>query len=294
MYEHDSNPYLIPNDGLKRVVHFSGGRSSAYLLYQIIQTNRLQTPDVQVVFCNTGKEREETLEFVRRCQVEWGWNIHWLEYHYDRTAKGGRADPKHVAVQVYFPTASRKGEPFEEMIQASSMLPNVAMRKCTSELKVRTCDRWCRRVLGWPKHRGLLGIRYDEPRRWRKALMEECRTDYPLMHAKVIKQDVDDFWAKHSFDLGISSRLGNCDLCFLKGKANLLRTIDKEPERAQWWIDQEQKSVKILGKQGYGPRMAQFSKRHTFAELLDEAKVGSAQLSLLDDDDVGIDCFCGE
>ena len=261
-------------------MHFSGGRSSAYLLHKIITANR-QTPDFRVVFCNTGREREETLQFVRRCEAEWGWPITWLQYNYDPQRKGGRLDPKHRAVEVDFASAARSGQPFQELIKASKILPNVSMRKCTTELKINTCNRWCRRVLGWPRHRDLLGIRYDEPRRWKKALMTECRAEYPLMHAGVTETDVLDFWARSPFDLAIPSRLGNCDLCFLKGRANLLRVMRKEPGRAAWWITQEKNTA------------ATFSQRHSYSELLAEAASGSDQLSLLDDD-AGIDCFCGE
>ena len=272
--------YLIPQDGWKRIMHFSGGRSSAYLLHEIITANR-QTPNLRVVFCNTGREREQTLQFVRRCEAEWGWPITWLEYHFDPQRRGGRLDPKHRAVEVDFYTASRDGQPFQELIKASKILPNVAMRKCTAELKINTTDRWCRRVLGWPRHRDLLGIRYDEPRRWKRALMKECRAEYPLMHAGVTETDVLDFWAQNSFNLAIPSSLGNCDLCFLKGRSGLLRVMRAEPDRAAWWIRQENSTA------------AQFSKRHSYTELLTEAAAGSDQLSLLDDD-AGIDCFCGE
>ena len=272
---------MIPKDGWQRIMQFSGGRSSAYLLHQIITANP-PTPDLRVVFCNTGKEREPTLEFVRRCETEWGWPITWLQYHFDPQRRGGRLDPKHRAVEVDFASAARNGQPFQELIKASKILPNVAIRKCTAELKINTCDRWCRRVLGWPRHRDILGIRYDEPRRWKRALMAECRTEYPLMHAGVTETDVLNFWARNSFDLALPGSLGNCDLCFLKGRSGLLRVMRAEPGRAAWWVEQENNTN------------AQFSQRHSYSQLLVEAEAGSNQLSLLDDGDAGIDCFCGE
>ena len=155
-------------------------------------------------------------------------------------------DPKHRAVEVDFNSASRDGQPFQELITASKILPNVAMRKCTSELKINTADRWCRRVLGWPRHRDLLGIRYDEPRRWKRALMKECRAEYPLMHAGVTEPDVLNFWARSPFDLAIPSHLGNCDLCFLKGRSGLLRVMREEPDRAAWWIEQERQHSRAI------------------------------------------------
>ena len=147
----------------------------------------------------------------------------------------------------------------------------MALRKCTSELKVRTSERWARRVLGWRKPLDVLGIRYDEPKRWRKALFEECNTEYPLVGARVTKPMVDAFWSRHPFDLGIPSRLGNCDLCFMKGKRNLVRTISREPDRAQWWIDHEQKILESFGRRVHKSEMAQFSMRYTYRELLEEA-----------------------
>lgn len=54
-----SNPYLIEGPAL---ISFSGGRTSAYMLHQIIQAHGGTLPDdVVVAFANTGKEREVTL-----------------------------------------------------------------------------------------------------------------------------------------------------------------------------------------------------------------------------------------
>ena len=106
---------------------------------------------------------------------------------------------------------------------------------------------------------------------------------------------VDDYWKQSPFDLGIDSRLGNCDLCFLKGRRNLLRTIKKEPGRTKWWIDQEEKILSHHGRRLRNSKMAQFSLRHTYSDLLAASQVEDPQLPLLDDtDDVSIPCFCGD
>ena len=43
------------------------------------------------------------------------------------------------------------------------------------------------------------------------------------------------------FDLGIPSERGNCDLCYLKPRSNLLASIREEPARADWSIGAERR-----------------------------------------------------
>ena len=102
------------------------------------------------------------------------------------------------------------------LIRAHGMLPNAARRLCTADLKVETAARFARVKLGWwrPRPHSILGIRHDEPKRWGKAIWEQCRTLYPLVEDRVRREDVERFWARQPFDLAISRDLGNCGLCF--------------------------------------------------------------------------------
>jgi 3'-phosphoadenosine 5'-phosphosulfate sulfotransferase (PAPS reductase)/FAD synthetase len=120
------------------VISFSGGRTSAYMLWRILQSNGGLPAEAKVVFANTGKEEEATLKFVKDCQDNWGVPITWLEYRKD----------KPLFVEVTFETASRNGEPFEQLIQKRKYLPNPVSRFCTVELKVRTMHRYLK-ANGW-------------------------------------------------------------------------------------------------------------------------------------------------
>ena len=190
------NPYALSPDHMT-IINFSGGRSSGFLLWNILKAHDFELPDnMVVIFCNTGKEREETFEFVRLVGNEWDVHINWLEYTYIATAKGGRLQPRHHYRIVEFEDASRHGKPFEELINAKKMLPNmVAMRFCTSELKVKTASRFVRRTLGWKgEFKQVIGIRHDEPKRWGKALFEECDVVMPIAEAGHTIEDVTRFW----------------------------------------------------------------------------------------------------
>ena len=46
------------------VISFSGGRTSDYMLWRILQSNNGLPSDAKVIFANTGKEEEATLKFV--------------------------------------------------------------------------------------------------------------------------------------------------------------------------------------------------------------------------------------
>ena len=101
-------------------ISFSGGRTSAYMLWRVLQANGGLPADTVVCFANTGKEVEATLRFVRDCAEHWQVPIHWLEY---RPSEPGFA-------VVDFDTASRKGEPFEALIRKRQYLPNPVARGC--------------------------------------------------------------------------------------------------------------------------------------------------------------------
>jgi 3'-phosphoadenosine 5'-phosphosulfate sulfotransferase (PAPS reductase)/FAD synthetase len=91
-----SNKYFVINE--PTVISFSGGRTSAYMLWRVLQANNGLPDDTIVCFANTGKEEEATLEFVRDCEKNWGVEIHWLEYTKNKTFQ-----------RVDFETACRGG-----------------------------------------------------------------------------------------------------------------------------------------------------------------------------------------
>ena len=111
MLNGNTQPYRLSDK--PTIINFCGGRSSAFLLNHILAAHDYTLPSTaKVVFANTGKEREETLEFVRECGIRWNVTIHWIEYQRREGAKGGSKDPKHTWRPVNFRSASRNGEPF--------------------------------------------------------------------------------------------------------------------------------------------------------------------------------------
>jgi 3'-phosphoadenosine 5'-phosphosulfate sulfotransferase (PAPS reductase)/FAD synthetase len=219
-------------------ISFSGGRTSGYMLWRILQAHGGTLPeDVVVCFSNTGKERAETLDFVEECSQRWSVPIVWLEY---------RDDEARFA-QVTHPTASREGEPFEAIIRKRKYLPNPLVRFCTVELKVRTCHRYLK-SLGWTEWDSHIGIRADEQRRLAKIANQDYGTHEtkraPLAIAGVTKRDVQAFWEAQPFDLRLENvngetPWGNCDLCFLKSNSRIASLIATEPQRATWWARME-------------------------------------------------------
>lgn len=287
MTVHDLDAFRLPTDR-KVIVHVSGGRTSAVMLWHLLQAHDGRLPDnTLAVFTNTGKEREETLVFLREIERRWSCPILWLEYTYRPDRKGGLKDQKNWYRVVTFETARRDGEPFAELIRSRKMLPNTVRRMCTAELKVNTVNRYARVVLKWRRPWSCLGIRYDERRRWEKALWTECRTIYPLVTAQVTVDDVTAFWEAQPFDLGIRSDQGNCDLCFLKSAPKLIRLMHEEPERAAWWIEQEEYRQEV-NRTTRKPEMLRFRKKHTYRDLM------AMQLLPLAEEADGPSCFCGD
>lgn len=266
-------------------ISFSGGRTSAYMLRRILDAFGGTLPaDVVVCFANTGKEREETLQFVKDCGDRWGVEIVWLEHCF--------VDGERSYKQVSFETASRKGEPFEELIRAKKYLPNPVARFCTADLKIRTINRYLREGLGWDEYTTAVGIRADEPRRLAKLAKlakshERGEKIAPLGSAGITEQEVLAYWRSQSFDLRLKSYEGNCDLCFLKGAGKLLRIISENPSCADWWI-----AMETVVPNGGGHTNATFrSDRPSYVKLAGFAR-NQLRLPLIENEEDNMPCDC--
>ncbi len=260
------NPYLIDEPA---VISFSGGRSSAYMLYRILEAHDFKLPPyVEVVFANTGKEMPQTLDFVKAVADNWGVVITWLEY-----------TGKKQFMEVDYNTASREGEPFAQLIEDKNYLPNMVARFCTSELKVLTIERY----MGGDDFLTVVGIRADEPRR---AAKMRTKDNYavPMADDGVTEGDIKEFWNAQPFDLAMPpagvNTLSNCDLCFLKGYSIKQSIVEHDPSIADWWIEQEKKIN------------ARFRSDQPSYEKMQV--IATDQGQLFGFDDTSIPCFCGD
>jgi 3'-phosphoadenosine 5'-phosphosulfate sulfotransferase (PAPS reductase)/FAD synthetase len=277
------NPYKIEGPAL---ISFSGGRTSAFMLKQIIDAHGGTLPnDIYVTFANTGKEMPETLDFVQACSEHWDVKVHWLELE--------MADerPVYRTKEVTYETASRDGKPFEALIGRRSYLPNPVARFCTAELKIRRMKDFMWKMQGYKHWDNVLGLRYDEPKRVSSSRNASERERWgnlmPMYDAKHTVKDVLEFWQKANFDLTLPSidgqtLAGNCDLCFLKGRKTLTKLIKERPELTTWWIAQENRI-------GEGTGATFRSDRPPYVELLKEA-----ENPVMDDmfEDDAMSCFC--
>ena len=281
---------------------FSGGRTSAYMLWRVLQSNGGLPSDGVVCFANTGKEEEATLRFVRDCSERWQVPINWVEF---------RADAPGFAL-VDFDTASRDGEPFEQIIVKRNFLPNPVTRFCTSELKIRTMHKflranwqefgWDAASLGWDQ---MIGIRADEHRRASKIRARGTSTEttketmlIPLADAGVTLSTIDAFWKAQPFRLGLYTDSrgrtlgGNCDLCFLKPAGQVASLIAEKPARAVWWARMEEHARVNFTTKNSGGSWHFRTDRPSYAAM---AATATDQTDAFGhDDEEAIACFCGD
>jgi len=221
------NHYKLPEGNV--LISFSGGRTSGYMLHQILEANNGLPDRAKVTFANTGREMPETLDFVQECSDRWNVLITWLEYR--------KQKPKFEVVSHN--SASRNGEPFEQVIATKSKyLPNQAQRYCTQEMKVLTIKRYLVSQ-AWTQWTNTVGIRADEAHRVKPSKDKRWANWFPLNDARVSVHDVNKFWQSQQFDLRVMKGGGNCDGCFLKSEATLAAMWREHPDRMQWWADQE-------------------------------------------------------
>lgn len=292
-----TNPFHIEGPAL---ISFSGGRTSGLMLRRILDAHGGRLPDdVHAVFANTGKEREETLDFVHAIETRWNVPVHWVEYDgrdvvmpVARTMVDGVVRIPHM--EVTHATAARKGEPFTRLISERKYLPNAVQRFCTEILKVRAMKRWML-ARGHEEWTTAVGLRADEMRRVTRITSPEAEREretvtVPLARAGIVVADVFAFWRSQPFDLALQSYEGNCDLCFLKGRRRRERIMREHPELVAWWAESEA----LVSGLTSSPLGAKFHAHEPgYAATLDRVRrLPMLPMDLDAEDDGAIPCTC--
>lgn len=236
---------------MKRVINFSGGKTSALMTILLNPT-----PDDIVLFTDTGREHPATYKFIDDFEKNEGIYVHRATYtHHKAPGLTG----------------------FDAMIASKVYLPNKMKRICTTELKVITARRYIRPLIGM-KFEQHIGFRFDEKHRIAKfrPTYKQSLPKFILNELGVTKEMVIQYWLSKPYHLEIPAILGNCDLCFLKGEAAIIRILQQFPELADKWIKDEEYMSK---KKNY--QKAQYFKDITYRQLLNIAK---NQKTLFDED----------
>lgn len=244
---------------MQRVINFSGGKTSAYMTISEYKEGDL------VIFCDTGREHEKTYKFISDFETYENIpviKISWKSY----------------------------SEPFSELLKAKKfkVIPNRVKRFCTDELKIKTQKRYLR-SLGIRKFENLIGFRADEEKRVlnRKNKYKNVLDKFPLYEKGINKQMVNEFWKNKNYTLEIPSILGNCDLCFMKGKSAIISILIQYPDLAKKWINDEEEAQKLgaYGGHTYFPDI-------TYKQLLSIAQNNLFKDYNLDEINPAYNCAC--
>lgn len=206
------------------LISFSGGETSGYMTYFLLENYKEKYKEIVVIFANTGEESEETLNFVNKCDKHFNFNLIWVETKVFQNERKGSS-----FTLVNYETASRFGEPFEEIIKKYG-IPNNKQPICTRELKLAPITKYVRN-LGWKSgsYDTAIGIRFDEMDRV-SSKFEQNNIIYPLVDLKITKNEIRNFWEKQPFRLDLHEHQGNCKWCWKKSKRKLLTLAKESPE----------------------------------------------------------------
>lgn len=223
----------------------SGGRSSAMMARHIQISEKYKDFEKLYVFCNTGQERPETIDFLKNIMKYWDIPLNIIE--------GVYSDEKGVGVKsrlVNFDNMDMKGEVYSNAIKHLNKnkwtgVPNSATPYCSGYLKSRVSHHFTKNVFG-TKYIKALGYRKEDmPKRITLFELKEDKSRIaPLLtdFEKPISQiELNTFFAKEPFKLKIHSKFGNCELCWKKSDKNLIEAIQFGTRFIDWHIKEEKK-----------------------------------------------------
>lgn len=218
------------------VVSFSGGRTSAYLVY-LMEQRRAAGEDVRYTFMDTGAEHPGTYRFVRDVVEHWGIPLVCLRVVVNPEL-GVANSYRVVPIDEIGPDL----QPWRDICEKYGT-PYVHGAFCTRTMKTEVFQRYCADTFGKGEYHTWLGIRADEPKR----LKERPGVSYLADISHFEKEDILEWWKEQPFDLQIQEHLGNCVFCIKKGINKLALAARDEPEMAgEFWQLITDPSVRVV------------------------------------------------
>ena len=203
---------------MQKVVSFSGGRTSAYLVWLMEKTKKAGEKIVYI-FMDTGAEHQKTYDFVRAVAKHFAVEIICLRVYVNPEL--GKANGYTV---VSIDEIGPDLKPWSDMVKKYGV-PYFGGAFCTDRMKLGPFTKYCNEHFGKGNYEAWLGIRADEPRR----LLKKDGIRYLAEISDFDKQDVLDWWGEQDFDLGIDEWLGNCVFCMKKSDLKLAAAQRDEP-----------------------------------------------------------------
>lgn len=256
-------------ENLPLVESISGGKTSS-VMAELLNNKFKNTNRKRIrVFANTGKEREETLAFLNNLDKYLNLDLIWIEVVIDPIIGNGNSYKI-----VTFETASRNGEPFEQIISKYG-IPNQAFKHCTRTLKTEPIKKYLKDI-GVDEYVTAIGYRADEMQRvnWDKA--KKNKQYYPLVETwRFDKNMVNRFCDLRSFNLSLKEHQGNCDFCWKKSERKLLTLISENEISIDWWKTMEIKygNMVVEGRASLqNPPYTFFRDNKSALDLIEESK----------------------
>lgn len=235
---------VIASDNL--MVCVSGGRSSAYMAWHIQNSEKYKHLNKIYVFCNTGMERPETIDFLKNIVKHWKIDLNIIE--------GVFSNEMNVGVRyklVDFDTMNMNGKPFSEMIEHKNKgvfdgLPNPDAPYCSDMMKTRPAKSFADEIFGVNNYKKAIGFRKEDmPKRitW-GGIVEDKERIFPLLTDFMYptsQSDLSIFFDYQPFKLEIHNKYGNCELCWKKSEPTLIENIKFGTRFIDWHREHEQK-----------------------------------------------------
>lgn len=255
------------------VVSFSGGRTSAYMVYLIEQMRKADEwkGNVEYIFMDTGAEHPRTYEFIKKVVESFGIELTCLQGDFEQPVGVGHS---YKVVPIESLKHDMINGPFGRLM-AKYGVPTVASSWCTSRMKEETHDKYCDEKYGKGNYITWLGIRYDEPKRLRIGKNPNLR--YMAEITDFEKEDILDFWESMPFDLEIDEHLGNCVFCFKKSINKVALAARDEPKLAEHFIEAIGMANNRLNEGSEIPKGVMFRNKNSLQSIIAKFELHSRE-----------------
>lgn len=241
---------------MKKVVSFSGGRTSAYLCYLMKEK---YGDDVDFIYMDTGAEHPKTYEFIRNVNREFDLNLTCLRTKFNPEL--GKGNSYEI---ISIDDIKHDLKPWREMLKKYGTPYNPGGAFCTDRMKLVPWTKYLNEKYGKGNYETYLGIRIDEPKR----LKPRDGVVYLGNISDFDKQDILNWWKAQPFDLGIEEHLGNCVFCIKKGVNKVALAARDEPELAGEFLSELTASWVRVVEQRKSPSLEMYRGRQSFGQII--------------------------